>query len=357
MRDRPAPLPAGHHETFPRVDHTRPRPRRGAGPHERFAPFTLEIQTVPPLDGMPFLVDGLRQITNAEGALQTKLWHRDPIEVEALVAEFQSSDVRVEFARWSDAVFTAKRELEIPYSISIEAGFHVSAPVRFEFTDLEGTEVPAERIDSVELRSSKGDVVTFEGDQTPWLQSIEVLGRDFGLDPVEVVYAVQRVVIDGSSVVNRGQQRFTIAELETPRIELLLYPVRFQSRDALFNIPMGRGVRLEYPDGYQEIFPLDGRGELQLSDMARGTYRSAVTDAPGFAVPTTFVLSRAQDVDMLVISVLDILAVSLFGVVVLGGLLMVGRPELVTRLRSWIFRRRQDLPLPVWDASEEEGQG
>ncbi len=321
----------------------------------RLVPFTLEIKTVPPFEGIPFMIDGRRYVTDEDGLVSAKLWREGVFRVDVLVDEIQSSHSGLEFARWGDNVFTPQREVDTGSSApSLEAGFHVSYPVRLNFVDLDGGSVPPERISTVELRNSTGDVIIFEGSQSHWLQSIEVIGRDFGLDPVEVVYAVQRVTVDGSNVVNRGQQRFTVTAQEAPRIELLLYPVEITSRDALFRFPLGSGVRLEHPDGHQEIFPLDENGKLRLEAMARGTYRSTVAGAPGLAIPTTFVLSRAQEVEMIVISILDMVVVSLVGVLVFAGLIILGRPELLGELKVRVCGRTRNSKVVSSDISRHE---
>ncbi len=320
-------------------------------------PFTLVIQAVPPVEGISFLIDGRRFVTNDEGIVRATFRREGLIEVEALVNEFHSRDMQLEFARWGDYVFTPQRVIEITSPLTIEAGFHVSYPVRLHYTDLEGGEIPAERISTVELRNSIGDILTFDGHQVQWMQSIKVLGRDFGLDPVDIVYAVQRVIVDGANVVNRGQQRFTLTAEEAPVIELLLYTVHFTSQDALFRYPLGSGVRLEHPDGQKYEFLLDEQGRLRIDNLARGTYRSTVTGASGLAIPTTFVLSRPQEVEMIVISMLDIVVVSLLGILLLVGLLVVGRPELLDRFMTWVRRRTLDSGSSRSNSAREGDQG
>ena len=309
----------------------------------RLIPFTLEIITVPPIQGIPFRVSGRRLETNAEGVIRSRIWREGLNEVEILMEDFQSSKYKLEFARWSDAVFLTKRDIDITSSLSIEAGFNVSYPVQLNYTNLEGDRVPIERIDAVELRNSIGDVLNFAGYQTQWLQAIDILGRDFGLDPVELVYSVQSVMVDGSNVVNRGQQRFVVRPSEAPQIELLLYPVSISSHDAVFGYPIGRSVLIRYPDGHQESHNLNEYGELHLNDMARGTYSSVVERAPGLALPTTFVLSRAQNVEVLVISVLDFLTIVLLGIALVAGLIFLGRPELLVRIHARFSRIRDSI--------------
>lgn len=341
--------------TLPNSEHISSLP--GSRTDWFLVPFVLEIQTVPPLEGIPFLIDGRRFVTDEEGVVRARLWREGVFEVEVLVSEFEESDIRLEFARWDDYVFTPRREIKISSPVSMQAGFHVSYPVELHYLDLEGGNFPVERISTVELRNSLGDVLTFDGSEMQWMQSIEVLGRDFGLDPVEVVYAVQRVIVDGSNVVNRGQQRFTVTSQKAPRIELLLYPVQFTSHDALFGFSLGSGVRLEYPDGHQEVFPMNTNGDLRLDSLARGTYRSSVVGAPGLAILTTFVLSRAQMVEMIVISLLDIVVVTLMGTLIFVGLLIIGRPGLLDQLKTRVRGGVTDAEDEPREASNEEELG
>jgi hypothetical protein len=302
-------------------------------------PFTLEIHVTPPLAGIHFSLGGDIFETGEDGVARIEVIQAGTYLLEALPLESATAEFKVEFARWGDYVFTTQRELVISSSTILEAGFHVSYPARFEFIDLEGNPVPAERISMVEIKNSLGDIYTFRGDQTEWLQAWLALSRDIKLDQVEVVNSIQRVVVDGSNVVNRGQQRFVLTQGVIPQVELLLYPAQFTAKDALFGFPTGRGVLLQYPDGHEENFSFDESRTVRIESLARGTYHATVSGAPGIKPQNLFVLSRPQEIQLVVISILDILVGLLLGVILFAGILLAGRPGLRDTLRKSIHKR------------------
>lgn len=305
---------------------------------DRQVRLTLEIQTVPPLEGVHFLLDGQRFESHEKGIARIVVWREGRHYLEALPSESSTPERALEFARWGDDVFMSQREFVIASSTSLEAGFNVHYPVELSFIDQDGELVPPERVETVVLRNSIGDVHTFPGDGQEWLQAGHVLRRDIKLEEVEIVYSVQQVMVDGSNVVNRGQQRFVVSPEQEPQVELLLYSAQFTARDALFGFPLGWGIRLEYPDGKHESFPFEGNEVLRLNSLARGTYGATVVGALGFAPPSIFVLSRDQEVNAIVISVLDIVVVILLSTSVLVGLLVARRPGLLAGIRGRLAR-------------------
>ena len=300
-------------------------------------PMILEIRTIPPLQGVRFALDGRRFESDEQGVTTIRVWRGGTHQLEALPLESNTSDRRLEFARWGDPVFTPQRLIVISEFTSLEAGFDVHLPVKLRFVDLSGEPVPAGRISEVVLKNSIGDVYTFPGEAVEWLQAGHVVGRDFTLEQVAIVYSVQRVAVDGSNVVNRGQQRFMAEPEGRPDIELLLYSVQLAGRDALFGFPIGSGVRLQFPDGRQEYASFEGKAMLHLESLARGTYRATVVGAVGLAPPSIFVLSRDQEVSAVMISALDVLVVLLIGSSILLGLVLIGRPELRERFRNRLY--------------------
>jgi hypothetical protein len=117
-------------------------------------------------------------------------------------------------------------------------------------------------------------------------------------------------------------------------VPLLLYSVHFASRDALLGGETGTAVHLRYPSGRSVRIPLD-RGRASAVGLPRGQY-SVRVDASGYSVERPVWLSRDQDVDLQVVSPVDMAMV--FGGLasVAIALLVVGRPSLRRRL----FRRR-----------------
>lgn len=266
------------------------------------------------------------------------------------VNPWQSPDggERAEFSRWDDDVFTAERAVEFTGGVNLVVGMNIHRQVRLAFQDLAGKAVPADRVSTVIMRSSFGAVDALEGEGPHWILAERSLRRDTGLESVPVVYAVQRVEIDGSNVVNRGQLRL-VAEDRNDRwtLPLLLYSARFEPRDALFGGPVGGTIVLELTDGRTHEVATGPNHTAELSDLARGTYRAWVTDGPGIGLPTIVVLSRDQLVRPMVMTYLDLSVVGVGGIGAVLGLLFAGRPHLLPGPRGRTSRRPTPPTAPA----------
>ena len=90
--------------------------------------------------------------------------------------------------------------------------------------------------------------------------------------------------------------------------------------------------------------------EHTSAGLARGIYRVTVTGAKGYAPATPIALSRDQDVELLVFSYIDMGVLVAIGLFLSLGLLLFGRPYLVTQpiafgSRVLSQRRRSDQPV------------
>ena len=179
------------------------------------------------------------------------------------------------------------------------------------FVDLSGRPVDPRLVTSVVMRGSQGRRQVFERGRSGWLQGNRVVPASHGTRSVAIYYSAQKALVDGSSVVHRGQQRFFPAKSRAMELRLLLFAARVTVRDALLGFPMGSVVRLEYPSGREQRHALGPGGELTLRSLPRGDYRVSV-DALGISPSRPVALSRDQQVDLRVISWLDV------GVLLLG---------------------------------------
>ena len=89
------------------------------------------------------------------------------------------------------------------------AGYH---QVRFRFVDPRGKPVNSKRIAFVTLRSGTGTTRRVTGRDPVWLPAERIVPLEGGLSRKSVEWSVQSVMVDGSNVVNRGQQRFVPGE-------------------------------------------------------------------------------------------------------------------------------------------------
>jgi hypothetical protein len=285
----------------------------------------VEVQTVPPVEGQRFMHRGRTVRADSRGRLQ--------IDV--------TSELRREL-----------KVLDTPVSPGVEARLDRFYPdrnivaiafyhhVRPNFVDLQGNRVDPAEVDTAIVKGIHGREYTFRGAEPRWLQVSRVVARrNNRLRSKSLRYTVEKVRIKGANVVHAGQQRFRPSE--TPRfpVQVLLYSARFKTRDAFFGFPLGSAVRLTFPDGRVERHELGENGELVLRSLPRSDYEVTV-DAPGFSFSRPVSLSRNQEVELEILSYLDIgLTIFVFAAFMIG-LPLIRRPE-------WRARLAEMIPQPL----------
>jgi phospholipase C len=269
------------------------------------------VQTVPAVPGMRFAVDGHRFKADRDGRAHLPPGARDSLR--AMDTEV-APGVRATFDRW--------------YQGRSIAAINLYHRVRARFVDQSGNKVDPRAVASVTLRGSDGGRHVLTRGRPLWLQGNRVVPESEGRRSAALRYAADKVVVAGSNVVHRGQQRFTPAANPTIQLRLLLFAVRVRARDALLGFPIGSQVRLRYPNGRDRRLALGRSADLTVRSLPRGSYRVGV-DALGISSSRPLALSRDQEVDLRVISWLD-LAVVLLGLASIAlALLFVRRPAAV----------------------------
>lgn len=307
-------------------------------------PALLTVETVPPLPGIEFFLDGWRFSSDSDGLAQLELSEPGSYDLEVTLkpATLLRPDTKASFARWNDAVFTPRRTLEFTNKdMRLQVGFELSHPVSAAFFDLDEKPVDWSRVTAVTLKSSSAAYRTFTQDEQPyWLQANRIMRQRSGIFVTPLLWSVESVMLDGSNVVNRYQQRFYVEPGgATWAINLLLYQARIRSRDAFFGFRVGTGIALTYPDGSSRQLDFDGNNEVQMANLARGLYKLQVKGAPGVAPITPVAMTKNQDVELKVLSRFDIGTLIATGLLLAFGLLFYGRPHL-------IGLKRRALPSP-----------
>jgi hypothetical protein len=289
---------------------------------------TLAIQTRPAVAGVRFSLDGATAVSDAAGraALPVGRW-QDLASRIAVDGRHLGPSRRARLVRWAGNLSSpqlAKR---------VRAVLELSAPVTLRFVDPHGRVVPPGRISVVRLAGSQGAVVTlYRRDlrRPVWLPVTRVRTFDGGnrLTLRPVTYAVRNVVVDGASVVHRGQQRLTGGGRSPLTIRLLFYSVHLTVQDALLARRIGSRVTLTGPGGVVREATLAPGQALDLHGLPRGGYAVRV-DARGLSVRTSFTLSRDTQVPLRVVSDLD-LAIFMLG----GGLLLLALTAARRALRA-----------------------
>jgi hypothetical protein len=173
-------------------------------------------------------------------------------------------------------------------------------------------------------------VFTYTNNQSGWIPSSRIARRITGLEETKLLYSTINVTVDGSNVVNQSQQKFFASPNGTWQISLLLYSLQIHARDGLFASPAGKNIELQFPDGKIVKYPLDASGNAQIHSLARGLYTFKIEGINGLTNPTPVALSRDQVVDIKAITFLDIGIVGFLGLILVFGLLIYGRPWLLS---------------------------
>jgi len=237
------------------------------------------------------------------------------------------ANTQMQFARWNDNVFTPNRTVYFPRARRLEAGFLINYQMNQKFYDTTNQPVDPKRVSSMVI-GGIGNTYTFNKAGPVWLPFNRLTRRiSEHLESQEIVYYFRSVTIDGANVINRSEQRFHIRPDDTWPIEVLLYSAHFTARDAMFHFPIGKGIELTYPDGHKEqfLFRADDK-QIVIPSLARGSYSAKIIGVGGSAPPTPIYLSRDQDVELLMLSYLDIALVIGIPLSIALAFFFIGRP-------------------------------
>ena len=153
-------------------------------------PVRSAIYTVPPVPGVIFRLNGQTYETDENGIANIEVDTSGVFTLEVLPINTSNlpSNIRMEFARWNDNVFTQKRQVYFPRDRLLEVGFTVSYQVNQEFFDTTGSPVDPARIDSLTVRGV-GNTFTFDKAGPIWLPANR-LTRRIGerLESEEILY-------------------------------------------------------------------------------------------------------------------------------------------------------------------------
>jgi hypothetical protein len=290
----------------------------------------IQIQTVPPLPNMRFTVGTETGLTGPDGLVALPVPASGTYQVAADLNPDTSptATVKASFVRWLDNVYTADRTIDVSGPATYTIGLRVAYRATVRYVDLDGNPVDPTIIQQAQFSTGTGtdDVVlnsqTGAGDV--WWTSATTIHVSTMLIPSQVTYRVLSVKIHGAQVVNRGQQAWTPTQNGVWTVQLLLYGMTVQARDAVFGTPVSGQLRLTYPDGASIQQHIASDGKIAFSNLPRGQYQLELSPSV-FSPPTPVALSRAQAATLRVITYLDValwVGVLLLVVVVLA---VIGR--------------------------------
>jgi hypothetical protein len=288
-------------------------------------PGTLNVQTLPPLPGVSFTIDGRTFVTDDHGFVHIEIdrWTQKLKERIEIPDTMLPDGSRASFARW----FGWSNTLED----DVTAAFFVEFPIAYTFIDLQGNPIDPATVDSLTFKSSTGVSHTFkQGEHTDqhMLRGSRVVPTQAGPINKNLYYTLESVMVNGSDVVNRAQQRYHPATESAWTVQLRYFFVDFTARDAFFGFPIGSALKLVNPDGNVERVPFESGANLRLGPLPRGEYQVSAV-GPGFSPPAPLMLTRDQFVEMKIITYVDMAFAGIVLAAIGFGLLFAGRPQLL----------------------------
>jgi hypothetical protein len=295
------------------------------------APAVITVQTVPAVDGIPMTLGTQRAVT-LKGRATFPISKAGSYVLTPDVSAVDKSQMRADFVRWADNVFTPWRTLEVTGDETLVLGLHLAYRGSFRFVNSSGHPISSSSIKSITLTSTGGSELTLTKYQDVWLEAGTAVKQLDSLAPSPRSWRLLEVEMAGTNVVNRGQQRITPAPGAIWTVNLLLYDLKVEARDAIFGNLIGGELSLGYPDGSARISQMgkDGSG-IDYPQLPRGLYTLQLKVA-GLGAPTPVALSRDQTAVIRVITYLDL---SLLGFVLIAA----------TGVMAWFGRRQQVLGL------------
>lgn len=298
-------------------------------------PGVLVVQTVPSVPGARIAADGRMATAGRKGIARLRVRHFVGLEGRFNAPQTRvADDRRVMFDRVRGQLHNAFN------GQVIEVGLRTERLVRWTFVDRQANPVDPGRLSRMVIKSSTGQILTLQGAdlaEPRWLAASRTQQTSNGLMSKDIYWTVQSVVLDGSELVNRSQQRFVPDESTWWDIELLFFRAQISSTDLLFGNSAGSGVEVTSPDGTVARHPFDDDGQVVLPAVPRGEYQMQVYGS-GISFGRPVSLSKDQEVDLQVISALDVALIGLTLALLAVSLLLIGRRRTVT---TWSTARRR----------------
>src|SRR6266700_1354304 len=275
----------------------------------------LQITTVPAVPDARVTLDGVTRLTGVTGTLTISTFvgtHR--IEARPPTSPPPASAVR--FSRWLDGITRPGRAITLHQGLNnMQVGFQLSHPI------------------------SVRQHYTFAPDQPPSRLPANRIVRDqFGLVALPNRYSVREVMFNGANVVYSGNQSFWVQPHRTWTVQLLLFPMRIEVRDALSGFAVGSAVRIRLAGGSGKTVKRGPGHAVTLRGMPRATYE-LVAKGPGIGLSSPATLTKPLVASLLLLSWVDFAAAGAFVV-----LFVIGLPLLGGRIR----RRADGGRLLAW---------
>lgn len=293
------------------------------------AGIPVNIETIPHVEGVSFMFEGERVVSDEEGIARTRV--ALPGTYSLRVPRFQVLDenVRVEFSQWSRGGDKPRLEVTVGGETRIQAGFDVDYLVTTRFTDARGGDLQAGVVESVTVVDDSGAVTTYPGEEpglagptavwwerhppgTRWLRGSRAVSSGGSLDSEPVSYRADNVVVEGRRVSTSSALSYPARQQEW-NIEVMAYPVRFDPRGLVSRFGVSSNVQLTQADGESRSYRVEAD---RVALLPRGSYE-ARADVLGVPLSTDFTVPGSDEVRILAITYVDVVtAALLIGLVV-----------------------------------------
>jgi hypothetical protein len=293
-------------------------------------PATIEVVTVPAVSGVSITLGSTQRRTGPDGTVRIPVTRTGKYPLRPRFDLDATSDTRVAFQRWQDQQYKPDRTIEVKGDARYVLGLRVAHRGSLRFVDLDERSVEPSLITFARLSASSSELVLRDFDDV-WWEAATAVSRTGGLVESRLLWRLNEVAMNGTNVVNKGQQSWNPEPGGTWTVKLLLYDLSVTTEDALTGEAVPGSLELVYPDGSSRTLEASKGAATRFTSLPRGTYTVKFHGA-GHVPPTPVALSRSQPANLRVITTLD-------AGVALGALLLIAAGLV------WIGRRHQLFSL------------
>lgn len=294
----------------------------------------IQIRTVPPLPNLRFTLGTETALTGPDGVAALPVPKTGAYQLTSDLNPDTSATatVKASFVRWLDNVYTANRTIDVVGPATFVMGVRVAYRASVQYVGLDNQPVDPTLVNQARFSTGTGtdDIVLNSqvGAKDVWWTAASAVRFGTQLTASNTQYRALSVNIHGAEVVNRGQQAWTPTENGVWTIQVLLYSMTVQTRDAIFGTPVSGQLKLIYPDGLAVEQRVDSSGKVTFENLPRGQYQLAL-GAVAYSPPAPVALSKIQESTLRVITYMDVALV--VGTLILIMTLAIARWVILSR--------------------------
>ncbi len=281
---------------------------------------TVEIDTVPATSGVTFVLDGNSFATDLRGHASAQVADLDGVDQRVRADPTTTAGLGVSVAR------VARQAPLQPFQRRLVVALAVSQPVLLRFTDPAGSQVPADRVSEVRLDSGGGTVRIDRSRLAEPVSLVSSVGKlvDGRWTPQPVTYAVKQVRVEGANAVFSGQQRIDPSVRRNWDVTVSVFDVRVTMRDVMFGRRLSSSVYVVRPDGTGATVELGAARAAVIPSLVRGEYTLTSASAV-VGADSRILVSKATEVDLRVVTLLDVSVAGLLVLALTTGLVLGGQ--------------------------------